>query len=294
MICSLCPHRCRAARTPEKGFGVCGLPNAVYAARAYPHFGEEPCISGTRGSGAVFFSGCTLSCVYCQNREISRSPAGAKMTPQSLAECFRMLVQKGVHNINLVSPTPYVPLILQALRLYRPPVALVYNCGGYERVETLRALEGWIDIYLPDMKYGDDHLALSLSGAEHYRETALAAIAEMLRQTDALRTDASGIAVRGTLVRHLVLPGHLANTEAVLRLLAGRFSPSLWVSLLFQYTPMLPQERKELGRALTRRECDKAFEMLCSMGFENGYVQDYGSCGTDAIPRFDLTGISHN
>ncbi len=291
MICSLCPHRCRAARDERGGEGRCRLPSTAYAARAALQFGEEPCLSGTRGSGAVFFSGCTLSCVFCQNAEISRSAYGIPLSPEALADVFRDLVRQGAHNIHLVSPTPYIPVIRRAMARYRPPVPVVYNTGGYERVESLRALEGFVDIYLPDFKYGDEALAVRLSGAPGYPSVALDAIEEMRRQTGDIERDGNGIARRGTMVRHLVLPGHLANTEEALRLLSRRFGSSLWVSLLFQYTPVMRVAEKELCRALTRRECEKAFALLCDAGFENGYTQEFGCAGTGEIPAFDLTGL---
>ena len=267
------------------------MPSTPYAARAALHFGEEPCISGSRGSGTVFFSGCPLSCVFCQNREISRHLAGRPLPPRRLADIFRSLYEQGAHNINLVSPTPFIPTIRQALAIYRPPIPIVYNSSGYERVETLRSLEGLIDIYLPDFKYADDELAASLSGAQNYRQTALAAIGEMRRQTGELLLDENGIAVSGTLIRHLVLPGHIKNSLSALRCLRDAFSSSITVSLLFQYTPVEPLSQKELNRRLTQRECDKVFDTLCALGFENGYVQDLESASKDFIPAFDGTSI---
>lgn len=294
-LCSLCPHRCRAMRNETAGGGRCGLPSSALVTRAALHHGEEPCISGedpTRGSGTVFFGGCTLSCVFCQNHAISRGPAGVAVDEVRLAEIFKNLVEQGAHNINLVSPTPYVPVIRKALKRYRPPVPIVYNCGGYERVETLRALEGLVDVYLPDFKYASDTLAEELSGATDYTRTALDAIAEMVRQTGPLTVDEHGIAQRGTVVRHLVLPGHTNDSIRCLSLLKERLPAGVYVSLMFQYTPMGEVAgHPELSRRLTARECDKVWNALVERELTDGYVQTRDSAGTDMIPAFDLTGL---
>lgn len=291
MICSLCPRRCHAERTDEKT-GGCAAPAAARVARAALHFGEEPCISGTRGSGTVFFSGCPLHCRFCQNHVISQEGFGRTVSPARLADIFRELEAQGAHNLNLVSPTPYVPVIRQALRLYTPTVPVVYNTGGYERVETLRALEGMVDVYLPDLKYLDDSLAASLSGVPDYAAAATAAVLEMARQTGPMRLDADGLATRGTMVRHLVLPGQTRATMQVLDWLADNLPPGVWVSLLFQYTPMRDIEGfPALSRTLTRREREKVWAHLLARGLTDGYVQEPGSVGTAFIPAFDLTGV---
>lgn len=288
--CSLCPHRCGALRDEAHGDGHCGLPETARVARAALHHGEEPCLTGddpARGSGTVFFSGCTLTCAYCQNREISRRSVGKVMDADRLAATFRELVEAGAHNINLVSPTPYVPVIRRALRQYRPPVPVVYNCGGYERVETLRALEGLVDVYLPDMKYADGELAAALSGAPDYPTVAMAAIREMVRQTGRMVLNEQGLALRGTMVRHLVLPGHTRNSLRCLELL--RTVPDIYVSLMLQYTPMddVPGE-PALSRRVTRREGDKVWDYLLELGLTDGYVQSPDSAGTEMIPTFNV------
>ncbi len=288
--CSLCPHRCGALRDNTNGHGRCRMPAAPKVARAALHFGEEPCISGQNGSGTVFFSGCSLSCVFCQNREISHEDRGVIIDAQRLADIFRELVEQGAENINLVNPTHYAHAIREALLLYKPSVPVLYNSSGYERVETLKSLEGLIDIYLPDYKYADDVLAESFSGIQQYRATTLDAIAEMLRQVGHLHIE-NGRATHGVMVRHLVLPGHTKNSLAALDDLYEHFENDLFVSLLFQYTPILPLEQKELNRPLTARECQKVFDAMCERGFENGYVQDRESTGKDFIPAFDFTGI---
>ncbi len=294
-VCTLCPRRCGARRTAQTGAGFCRMPAAPMAVRAALHTGEEPCISGTvegRGSGTVFFAGCSLRCAFCQNHEISRGPAGRSLTPAQLADTFRQLEQAGAWNINLVNPTHYAAAIAEALQLYRPAVPVVYNTGGYERVETLRQLEGLIDVYLPDLKYRSPALAAELSGAADYADYAAPAILEMARQTGPMQLDGQGMARRGTLVRHLVLPGHTKESLTVIDWLKEHLPSGVWVSLLFQYTPVLPVEgHPELARPLTRRECNKVWNYLLEAGLTDGYVQDLDSTGTKMIPNFDLTGI---
>lgn len=288
--CSLCPHNCHAMRDDTHGRGHCRMPSLPTLARAALHFGEEPCISGKNGSGTVFFSGCSLSCVFCQNHQISHDDFGKTISVRDLADIFRRLEDSGAQNINLVNPTHFSKAIAEALTLYKPSVPVLYNSSGFEKVCTLAMLEGLIDIYLPDYKYADDTLAKELSGISRYRETALAAIAEMLRQTGHLHLE-NNKAVSGTMVRHLVLPGHTKNSLAALEDLQTMFGKELWVSLLFQYTPVLPLPQKELNRRLTKRECQKVFDKMCELELENGYVQDLSSADESFIPAFDLTGV---
>lgn len=288
MECTLCPRQCRAERTATDGRGFCRAPATPHIARAALHFGEEPCISGERGSGTVFFTGCTLRCAYCQNKQISRTVCGRAVTPQDLADIFRDLYSQGAHNLNLVNPTHYVPAILEALDLYRPPIPIVYNTGGYERVETLRLLDGYVDVYLPDLKYLSPALSRALSGAENYAAYALPAILEMARQTGPVVLDDDGIAQKGTIVRHLALPGHTKETMAVLDLLSQRLPQGTLVSLMFQYTPMGEINGfPELSRTLTRRECDKLSDYLCTLDLD-GYVQQKDSTGVQHIPKFEV------
>lgn len=237
----------------------------------------------------MFFSGCTMGCLFCQNHSISHQRNGKPITVERLADIFRELEQSGAHNINLVNPTHYVISICKALSLYKPNVPIVYNSSGYERAETLKMLEGLVDVYLPDCKYVDSTLSSALSDAPDYFRYASAAIKEMARQTGPVLLDDNGIAQRGTIVRHLVLPGHTANSLEVLDWLAT--VEDIWVSLMFQYTPCGDlREHKELQRPLTHRECDKVWGHLSDIGL-NGYVQDRDSNGTEMIPAFDLTGI---
>ena len=290
-ICSICPRQCGAQRSDDEGNGFCGMPASPVVARAALHYGEEPCISGTRGSGTVFFSGCSLKCCFCQNHSISHKNEGKPITVERLATIFKELENTGAHNINLVNPSHYAVSICKALELYRPNVPIVYNSSGYERVETLRMLDGLIDVYLPDCKYVDSSLSLALSGAEDYFKVASAAIREMVRQTGPAQFDADGMMQKGTMVRHLVLPGHTKNSMQVLDWLAT-VKDSVWVSLMFQYTPCGDvSAHKELQRTLTRRECEKVWQYMDDLGIVNGYVQDRRSAGTTMIPAFDLTGV---
>lgn len=293
--CELCPRRCgieRPLSVSDGGpFGVCGVGRQPVVARAAPHFGEEPCISGTRGAGTVFFSGCTLGCVFCQNREISTGRFGREVTAPRLREIFDGLIAQGVHNLDLVTPMHFTPAVLEALE--RPvPVPVIVNTGGYERVETVRQWEGTADIYLPDMKYMDADRAVKYSRAADYPERAKAAIAEMVRQTGAYQLDGDGLMRRGVIIRHLLLPGGLADTCRVIDWVAAEFGNAVMFSLMSQYTPMQPvEECPELGRRLTTREYTRAVEHLQKRGITAGYTQELGSASTAEIPAFDLTGV---
>ena len=289
MICTLCPRRCGALRTDERGEGFCGMPGRPVVARAMLHHWEEPCISGTRGSGAVFFSGCVLGCVFCQNRTISRERWGKTVSAARLREIFEELIAQGAHNINLVSPTPYVPAILEALA--EPlPVPVVWNTGGYERVETLRMLEGKVQIWLPDLKYADNALAKACSGAADYFETAAAAIREMHRQAgDCVMED--GLLKRGVVIRHLLLPGALENAKAVMDWVAETFRPGqVLFSLMSQYTPQ-PGAEGLLSRRVTGGEYRAALAYMENVGILDGYRQDSSSAREEYTPAFDLSGI---
>ncbi len=290
-ICDQCPRRCHAHRTDTVGNGMCGMPAQPVVARAALHVGEEPCISGTCGSGTVFFSGCALRCRFCQNAPISHGKHGKVITVERLAAIFRELEATGAHNINLVNPTHYAHAICEALSLYKPSVPVLYNTSGYESVETLRSLEGLVDVYLPDCKYADDALAKDISGVVEYASHAHTAILEMARQTGPVELDETGLIRRGTIVRHLALPGHTKDSMAVLDWLA-QHKDTLWVSLMFQYTPMgTIADRKELTRTLTKRECNKLLDYMQALDITNGYVQSRQSVGEDWIPTFDLTGV---
>lgn len=288
--CQLCPRRCNVDRTAGQ-LGFCHMPATLYAARAASHYWEEPVISGNFGSGAVFFSGCTLKCAFCQNYDISQENFGKPMTSAELRAAFERLIDEGVQNINLVTPTHFLPDILPALEP-KLPVPVVYNCGGYESVETLRQLEGKIDVYLPDFKYSDNVLAKKLSSAPDYFETASAAILEMYRQVGkpVLEDDEMK---RGVLVRHLVLPGCVDNSLGVLDWVAEHFrSGDILFSLMSQYVPMgRAAEMPPFDRRITELEYDSVLSYMMLLGIEDGYTQDFSSAERGYTPSFDLTGL---
>ena len=286
--CTLCPRKCGVDRT--KGVrGFCQMPDRLLAAKAMLHYGEEPVIGGKDGTGAVFFSGCTLRCTFCQNAEISETGFGRVISPEKLREIFEALIEQGAKSIDLVTPTHFLPSILPALTP-KLPVPVVYNCGGYERVETLRALEGLIDVYLPDFKYSDNALAAKLSKAPDYFEVAAAAVREMYRQTGRPVIE-NGLLQRGVLIRHLVLPGYLDNTLGVIDWVSENFSSKdVLFSLMSQYVPMGTQ-KPPLDRCLTQEEYDGAVSWLEFCGIEKGFVQELNSATTELLPNFNLEGI---
>lgn len=282
--CALCPRACGIDRATKTGY--CRSAGKMRIARAALHHWEEPPISGKNGSGAIFFTGCPLRCAYCQNGEISRMEnPGKEVSPEELREIMSDLIRQGAHNINMVTPTHFAPLIREALLLRRPAVPVVYNTSGYEQPETLQMLEGLVDIYLPDFKYAESSLAGELSHAEDYPEKALAAIEEMVRQAGAPVYDENGLMKRGVLIRHLILPGHTKNSLAVLRCIAENF-PGIPVSLMAQYTPQRPVPgHPELDRPITRRELEKVQSFLFELGLD-GFVQSRKAKGTEYIPDF--------
>ena len=289
--CQLCPRMCGADR--EKGeTGYCGMGSKITAARAALHFWEEPVISGTRGSGAVFFSGCSLLCSFCQNTEISHGRFGREITPEDLRGIFNHLIAQGAHNINLVTPTHFLPGILPALE--EPlPLPLVYNCGGYERVETLKRLEGKVDIYLPDLKYAEGDLAAELSNAPDYFETACAAIDEMYRQVGPPQYDADGMMTRGVIIRHLVLPGHVQNSLKVLDYIADHFPKgSVLLSLMAQYVPSgRVKQTPPYDRTVTAEEYEAVVDWMYMLGLEDGFLQEPAAATDEYLPDFSLEGI---
>lgn len=286
--CDLCPRQCGVDR--DRALGFCQSGNQARIARAALHFWEEPPISGKNGSGAVFFTGCSLRCVYCQNWEISARPdnLGKEVTPKELSDIFFDLIAQGAHNINLVTPTHFVPQIREALLFKKLPVPVVYNSSGYEKVETLRSLEGLIDIYLPDFKYALAETAQAFSKAPNYPQVALDALKEMARQVGPPVYDEDGMMQRGVLVRHLILPGHTKNSLAALELL-HRELPQIPISLMAQYTPPenFPEREKypELTRPITRRELCKVQDKLFSLDMD-GFVQGRDAKGVQYLPDF--------
>ena len=293
MVCSLCPRRCFAERGDYSGSGFCGQGTLPRLARAALHFDEEPCISGSGGSGAVFFSGCPLGCVYCQNYRVSHGGYGAVVSADRLREIYFELISQGAVNINLVSGTPFLPAILASLR-GGLPVPVVWNSSGYETVETVKALKGYVDVYLPDFKYMDSALALRLSGAEDYPEVVLAAIEEMLSQTGPAVFDDSGLMKRGTLIRHLVLPGQMDNTRQVLRRIKWDFGDAC-VSLMAQYVPMGEARlHEDIARPLDAQEYEDALACMQRLGLDKGYMQALASASDSYTPAFDLTGVKRD
>ena len=292
--CNLCPRRCGVDRTVGKR-GFCGATAQIFAARAALHMWEEPPISGTRGSGTVFFSHCSLRCVFCQNREISRDQkVGKEVSSERLAQIFISLQEQGAHNINLVTGTHYVPHIAKAIQIARKNglrIPIVFNCGGYESVETLRMMDGLIDIYLPDFKYYSTYYAAKYSSAPDYYDCVIDALDEMVRQVGEPVHDADGIMQSGVIIRHLMLPGLLGDTKQVLAKIAERYGEKVLVSLMRQYTPFDIHEYPELDRRITDEEYDEAVEWFELLGLD-GFLQDSESIGESFIPSFHGEGIS--
>lgn len=288
MICNLCPRKCNACRTEHQGNGFCGAGTLPVIARVAPHFGEEPCISGTKGSGTVFFSGCTLKCVFCQNYEISDGHKGRAVTPKELADCYKRLEQQGVHNINLVTADHYVTAVAESLDIYKPSIPVVYNCSGYTSPKTLSILDGLVDIYLPDFKYSDDALAIKYSSAPNYVNTASAAIKEMIFQVGTPQFDSDGMMQKGVIVRHLILPSHTKNSLGVLDIIKRSYDKQVLVSLMCQYVPVnKAHDFPKINRTITRREYDKVKSALFALGLD-GFTQDLTSASTDFIPDWDF------
>ncbi len=293
--CRLCPRQCGVnRRAGEKGF--CGaVGEKVRVARAALHFWEEPCISGERGSGTVFFSWCTMRCVFCQNREIRSGEAGADITIERLADIFLEQQGRGAHNINLVTPTHYLPQIILALEMARErglTLPVVYNTSGYERAEMLRLLEGVVDVWLPDFKYLTDALAKEYSGAPGYSETALAALDEMVRQAGEPQFDDDGMMTRGVIIRHLCLPGHLEESRQVVKTLFERYGNTVYYSLMNQYTPPSQKLRwPNLNERFPDKDYDQLIDFAVDLGLENGFVQEEGTAEESFIPAFDLSGV---
>ncbi|MBQ3076940.1 MAG: radical SAM protein [Clostridia bacterium] len=285
--CRVCPRACGVDRTQTVGY--CGAPAPFRLARAALHFGEEPCISGSRGAGAVFFSGCPLGCLYCQNHEISRGQ-GEEVSDARLATIFRELAAAGAHNLDLVTPTHYTPRLLPLLR--EAPLPVVWNCGGYERIDTLRALEGLVPIYLPDFKYVRDDTAAAFSAARDYPAVAKAALLEMARQVGEPVFDDEGVMQRGLLVRHLVLPGHSKESVELLRWCADHLPPSTHYSIMAQYTPTpAVAAHRELGRRLTTFEYRRVADEAARLGLR-GYCQELDAAEEGHVPAFDGTGLA--
>lgn len=291
--CRLCPRNCRVNRKERTGF--CGEKDGIRCARAALHHWEEPCISGTRGSGAVFFSGCSLKCCYCQNYQISQEGLGKEISPEKLARIFLDLQEQGAHNINLVTGTHFLPGILTALDLARPilSIPVVYNCGGYEKPEVIRLLDGYVDIYLPDLKYFDPELSARYSGARDYFAQASQAVSAMISQTGSPVFDEDGIMQKGVIIRHMVLPGSRKDSISILRWIREHLpEEGFLLSLLSQYTPFYKScEYPQINRRLTTYEYDKVLEEAISLGLTKGFMQEKSSAKEEYTPPFDLEGL---
>ena len=291
--CRLCPRNCRVNRKERTGF--CGEKDGIRCARAALHHWEEPCISGTRGSGAVFFSGCSLKCCYCQNYQISQEGLGKEISPEKLARIFLDLQEQGAHNINLVTGTHFLPGILTALDLARPilSIPVVYNCGGYEKPEVIRLLDGYVDIYLPDLKYFDPELSARYSGARDYFAQASQAVSAMISQTGSPVFDEDGIMQKGVIIRHMVLPGSRKDSISILHWIRENLpEEGFLLSLLSQYTPFYKSwEYPQINRRLTTYEYDKVLEEAISLGLTKGFMQEKSSAKEEYTPPFDLEGL---
>lgn len=285
MLCNLCPRECNVDREKNK-YGVCGVGALPKIARIAPHYDEEPVISGTNGAGTIFFSGCGLRCVFCQNYEISTLVQGKTVTPYQLSEEYRRLESMGVHNIEFVTPTHYIDAITESLNIYRPSLPIIYNSSGYEKTETLKRLEGTVDIYLPDFKYSDNALAQRLSGCPDYREVAEAAVDEMARQQPETVIE-DGLMKKGVIIRHLVLPSHVKNSMSVLDIIKKRWGARIPVSLMAQYTPAgIAEKYPDINRRLTKREYSKVLDKLYELGLD-GYAQELDSADKKYVPEWD-------
>ena len=294
--CTLCPRECHVNRLIGET-GYCQCTSDLLAARAALHMWEEPCISGANGSGAVFFCGCNMGCVFCQNYDIAHARNGRKLTPEHLFDIFLMLQDKGAHNINLVTPSHYIPQIITALtqaKMYGLTIPVVYNTSAYEKVEVLRSLEGLIDVYLPDLKYFSSTLSSKYSAAPDYFEVASAAIAEMVRQIPAavFETDEDSLIKKGVIVRHLMLPGCEEDSRAVLQYLHKTYGEQIYISIMNQYTPLENVSAyPELNRKVTDEEYEEVVDYAIGLGVEQGFIQEGETAEESFIPAFDGEGV---
>ena len=295
--CTLCPRNCHVNRNEGK-VGYCRMTRELVVARAALHMWEEPCISGDKGSGAVFFSGCAMGCVFCQNHEIAKGEKGKAITVERLGEIFLELQEKGANNINLVTPSHYVPQIIEALDLAKEhglAIPIVYNSSGYEKKETIELLEGYVDIYLPDFKYMDDKIADRYSRCPDYSKFAKETIIEMVRQTGKPEFFPDGIMKKGTIVRHLSLPGYLEDSKDILDYLHEKFKNNLYISIMNQYTPLVTVEKyPEINRKVTLKEYDELISYALMLGIKNAYTQEDETQDESFIPDFDGEGVLKN
>lgn len=292
--CLLCPRKCGINRRTGQT-GVCGVSSEIKVARAALHYWEEPCISGKRGSGAVFFSGCSLHCVFCQNREISDGKAGKVISKERLSDIFMELAVKGANNINLVTPGQYIPDIVWAVNDAKSrgmKLPIIYNTSGYENVTELKLLEGIVDVYLPDFKYMDSTLSARYSRAKDYPSVAKQALSEMVRQQpDVVIDDATGLIQKGVIVRQLLLPGHVNDAKAVLKYLYDTYHDHVYISMMSQFTPIALKDYPEINRTVTRREYERLVDYALKIGITNAFIQEGDVAKDSFIPAFDCEGV---
>lgn len=291
--CKVCPRSCGINRNEKLGFCKSGA--SVKLAKAYGHMWEEPCISGTKGSGTVFFSNCNLRCVFCQNHDISQESTGREVSIQRLSEIFLEQQERGFHNINLVNPTHYAPQIIEAIKISKSKgltIPIVYNSNGYETTDTIDDLEGFIDIYIPDFKYFNDKYAIKYSNAPDYFNIASACISRMVEQTGPCKFDEQGIMTRGVIIRHLMLPGLLFDSKKVVDYIYKSFGDDVYLSLMNQYTPMFhAKDYPEINKRLNPGHYDSLIDHCLEIGYKNAFIQESGTDTTDFVPDFDLSGI---
>lgn len=292
--CRLCPRNCRADRMKGET-GYCRMGINVRAARAALHLWEEPCITGEHGSGAVFFSGCSLGCVFCQNKAISKGISGKEIGIKRLSEIYLELQKKKASNINLVTPTHFIPQIINSISLARCKglrIPVVYNTSGYENVSALRLLKGTVDVYLPDLKYIDPALSKTYSNAEDYFIKASSAIDEMVRQTGKIEFDDDGLIKKGVIVRHMVMPGHTRDSKAIIKYLHEKYGDSIYISIMNQYTPVSGLDKyPKINRLVTAYEYDKVINYAIDIGVENGFIQEENTAKESFIPLFNNDGV---
>lgn len=292
--CLLCPRKCGINRSTGQT-GVCGVSSEIKVARAALHYWEEPCISGKRGSGAVFFSGCSLHCVFCQNREISDGKEGKVISKERLSDIFMELADKGANNINLVTPGQYIPDIVWAVNDAKSrgmKLPIIYNTSGYENVTELKLLEGIVDVYLPDFKYMDSTLSAMYSRAKDYPSVAKQALSEMVRQQpDVVIDDATGLIQKGVIVRQLLLPGHVNDAKAVLKYLYDTYHDHVYISMMSQFTPIALKDYPEINRTVTRREYERLVDYALKIGITNAFIQEGDVAKDSFIPAFNCEGV---
>ena len=292
--CLLCPRKCGINRSTGQT-GVCGVSSEIKVARAALHYWEEPCISGKRGSGAVFFSGCSLHCVFCQNRESSDGKAGKLISKERLSDIFMELADKGANNINLVTPGQYIPDIVWAVNDAKSrgmKLPIIYNTSGYENVTELKLLEGIVDVYLPDFKYMDSTLSARYSRAKDYPSVAKQALSEMVRQQpDVVIDDATGLIQKGVIVRQLLLPGHVNDAKAVLKYLYDTYHDHVYISMMSQFTPIALKDYPEINRTVTKREYERLVNYALEIGITNAFIQERDVAKDSFIPAFDCEGV---